>query len=573
MKKILYILTILITGVAFNSCEDDLLEKAPLDGISDADFWKTEGDLALYLNQLYGSFAGWPGAGAAPSYDIGTDIIVPHSQWFGASSTSRLDGRVTIPTSGGGWSWTNVRKVNYFLENAERAGEGNLVEHYIGEGHFFRAWYYFELFKSFGALPIVTDVLSIEDESILYSARNSRTEVANFILSELDLAIEKMETADKVGASRLNKDIAAQFKARVAIYEGTWEKYHQGTDFAGTTDGSDFLQQAADAAYSVIEGGRYSLYQGTSPDVAYYDLSVQTDYSGNSEVMFYKHYDYLTYGVQNSLWNQPNLQGMSREMTQLYLASDGQPIGVSPLFNGDETLDVIEENRDPRLAQTLMAPGDLDVVALDGTESYFAVPDMDRCSTGYSIEKWRSKEVDESNIRTRNIGYILFRYAESLLIYAEAKAELGTLTQDDVDLSINKLRARVGMPDLKINAITPDPNWPDYGYTIPDYLQEVRRERVVELFGEGNRLYDLMRWRAHKLFVGKRPIGTSYTTEIETLYPGLVVNGEGFIDPLVNVLENKSGYGFDSNRDYLLPLPIDELTINTSLDQNPGWEN
>jgi hypothetical protein len=572
MKRILYILTIIITGFSLNSCDDDLLDKTPIDGISDADFWNTESDLALYLNQLYGTFAGWPSAGAAPSYDIGTDIIVPHSQWFGASSTNRLDGKISIPTSGGGWSWTNVRRANYFLENAERVESGNLLDHYIGEGHFFRAYFYFELFKSFGDLPIITEVVAVEDEDLLYGVRSSRTEVANFILSELDLAIEKMETADQVGPSRLNKDVAAQFKARVAIYEGTWEKYHQGTDFSGSTDGTDFLQQAADAAYSVIERGRYSLYQGTSTEDVYYDLSVQTDYSGNPEVMLYKHYDYLTYNIQNSLWNQPNLQGMSREMTQLYLASDGQPIGVSPLFIGDETLDQIEVNRDPRLAQTLMAPGDLDIIALDGSESFFTIPDMDRCPTGYSIEKWRSKEIDATNQRTRDIGYILFRYAESLLIYAEAKAELGTITQEDVDLTINQLRSRVGMPDLNIGAITADPNWPDYGYTIPDYLQEIRRERVVELFGEGNRLYDLMRWRAHNLFVGTRPIGTTYTTEIEAEYPNLEVNSEGYLDPLVNVLESGSGFGFNPDRDYLLPLPIDELTINENLTQNPGWE-
>jgi len=185
MKKILYILTIIITGISFNSCEDDLLEKTPLDGISDADFWKTESDLALYLNQLYGNFAGWPGAGAAPSYYIGTDIIVPHSQWFGASSTNRLDGKTSIPSSGGGWSWTNVRRANYFLENAERVESGNLLDHYIGEGHFFRAWFYFELFKSFGDLPIITEVVATEDEDILYGARSPRTEVATLSFQNL----------------------------------------------------------------------------------------------------------------------------------------------------------------------------------------------------------------------------------------------------------------------------------------------------------------------------------------------------------------------------------------------------
>ncbi|WP_434036681.1 RagB/SusD family nutrient uptake outer membrane protein [Formosa sp. 4Alg 33] len=569
MKRILYIITLIFTGIAFNSCSDDLLEKTPLDQISDTDFWKTEGDLQLYLNQLYATLPGWAAAGASPSLDIGTDIIAQSSLWFGASNTTRLDGTINVPSSGGGWSWSNVRRANYFLENSARAETGNLIDHYIGEGHFFRAWFYFDLYKDFGALPIITKVVDLEDEDILMGARSSRTEVANFILAELDLAIEKMEYADKVGPSRLNKDIAALFKARVALYEGTWEKYHQGTDFAGTTDGTDYLQQAADAALSVIEAGNYSLSTG-DVDEAYYNLFVQTDYSGNKEVMLYKHYDYLTYNIQNSLWNQPSLQGMSREMTQLYLAADGLPISVSPIFNGDATLDELQENRDPRLAQSVMAPGDLDIIAENGAESYFMVPDMSRNPTGYSIEKWRSKQIVQNNERTRDIGYIIFRYAEALLVYAEAKAELGTLTQADVDLTINQLRDRVGMPHLNIGAITPDPNWPDYGYTLPDYLQEVRRERVVELFGEGNRLEDLMRWRAHKLFVGKRPIGTTYTSDIEAIYSGLTVNSEGFLDPYVNFL-NTGGFGFDPDRDYLLPLPIDELTINDNLTQNPGW--
>ena len=569
MKRIIYVITLLFAGMIFNSCESELLEKTPLDQISDADFWKTEGDLQLYLNQLYANLPGWPSAGASPSLDVGTDIIAQSSTWFGASNAGRLDGTISVPASGGGWSWTNVRRVNYFLENASRAETGNLIDHYVGEGHFFRAWFYFELFKDFGDLPIITEVLDLEDEAILYGARSPRTEVANFILDELDLAIAKLEYASQVGPSRINKDIATQFKARVALYEGTWEKYHQGTAFAGSTDGSGFLQIAADAAKTVIDAGNYSISTGAI-DKAYYDLFIQTDYSGNPEVMLYKHYDYLTYNIQNSLWNQPNLSGMTREMTKYYLASDGDPISVSDAFVGDATLDEIEVNRDPRLAQSVMAPGDLDIVALNGDESFFTIPDMTRNPTGYSIEKWRSKEIVENNQRTRDIGYILFRYAEALLIYAEAKAELGTVTQTDLDLSINQLRDRVGMPHLILNAITPDPEWPDYGYTLPDYVQEVRRERVVELFGEGNRLDDLMRWRAHNLFVGTRPLGTTYTAEIEAIYPNLTVDGEGFLDPYVNFLSG-GAYGFDPNRDYLLPLPIDELTLNENLTQNPNW--
>jgi hypothetical protein len=571
MKKIIYILFVFAVGVFVTACDGDLLDKTPQDQISDPDFWKTEGDLELYLNGLYSGLPGWGGSGAAPSPDLGTDIVIESGEWWGDSFTPRLDGTLSIPASGGGWNWGPVRNINYFLENAGRAESGELIDHYIGEGYFFRAWYYFDLLKQFGDLPIITQVVNVEDEDILYSARSSRSDVVDFIIDDLDMAISKMEFASQVGASRLNKDIALLFKARVCLYEGTWEKYHNGTEFAGDTDGSGYLTQAAAAANSVITNGNYSIAMG-DPETAYYELFAQTDYSSNPEVMFYKHYDANTYGIGNSMWNHPNTQGMTHGMTKNYLCTDGQPIAVSGLFVGDETLDVIQVNRDPRLAQTVIVTGELDYVSLTGDSVYYGVPYMVRCPTGYALEKWRTKWLDPlRNGRTFDIGYIYFRYAEALLIYAEAKAELGTLDQSDVDLTINQLRARVGMPPLVLGAITPDPDWPDYGYALPDYLYEIRRERVVEMFAEGLRFDDLMRWRAHSLYIGTRPIGTTYTDEIKAEYPNEKVNDDGYLDPFRDYL-NGGVYGFDPGRDYLKPLPTNELTINDKLGQNPGWE-
>ncbi len=569
MKKIIYILFIFSAGILLNSCED-LLDKTPQDQISDPDFWKTEGDLQLYLNTLYNILPGWGGSGSAPSPDLGTDIILESAEWWGSSYTDRLDGTTNVPATGGGWSWSDIRNVNYFLANAEQVEAGGLAEHYIGEGYFFRAWNYFIMLQKFGDLPIVTTVVNVDDEEILYGSRSPRSQVVDFIISDLDKAIAKMEYASKAGDSRLNKDVAALFKARVCLYEGTWEKYHQGTVFAGSTDGTEYLQLAAEAAKMVMDAGNYSLVTGNTSD-AYYNLFVQTDYSNNKEVMLYKHYNYVTYNIQNSLWNHPNTQGMTHEMTKNYLCKDGLPIAVSPLFAGDETLSVIEINRDPRLEQTVMVTGELDYVALTGDSVFYGVPYMVRCPTGYALEKWRTNWLDSQlNNRTRDLGYIEFRYAEALLNYVEAKGELGSLTQEDIDMTINKLRDRVGMPHLVLGSITPDPNWPDYGSTLPDYLYEIRRERVVELFGEGFRFDDLMRWRAHSLFVGKRFTGTTYTDEIKAKYPNEKVNAEGFLDPFRDIL-NTGYYGFKPDRDYLLPLPTNELTINPNLEQNPGW--
>ena len=558
----------------FNSCDKEILDKTPQDEISEPDFWNTEGDLELYLNGLYDVLPGWNGDGSAPSPDLGTDIVIESQEWWGGSYTRQFDGTLSVPTSGGGWNWGNVRRVNYFLENADKAETGDLIEHYIGEGYFLRAWVYFDLLSKFGDLPIITKVLNVDDEDILYGSRSPRSEVVDFIIDDLDMAISKLEFAPAIGPGRINKDAATLFKARVCLYEGTWEKYHEGTVFAGASNGAAYIEEAAATAKILMDRGNYSLYTSGNTDKDYYDMFVQLDLSNNSEVLLWRQYAAASYTESsgNSMWNHPNTQGMTHGMTKNYLCTDGLPIAVSPLFEGDDSLRVVEINRDPRLKNSIMVPGELDYVTLTGDSSFYTIPYMVRCPTGYELQKWRTDWLEpERNGRTWFVPYIHIRYAEALLIYAEAKAELGTLTQADVDMSINLLRDRVGMPHLDLGSITADPNWPDYGYALPDYLYEIRRERVVELFGEGFRFDDIMRWRAHNLFIGTRPLGTTYTDEISTKYPNLFTNDEGFLDPFKNYLAT-GAYGFHPDRDYLLPLPTNELTINPNLDQNPNWD-
>jgi hypothetical protein len=573
MKKIIYLLLIFTLGMFFSSCEKDILDKTPLDQISDPDFWNTETDLELYVNSLYNVLLSWTGGGggADPCKDLGTDVVIEHTNWWGDHYTYQLDGTLSVPASGGGWDWEDVRRVNYFLENADRA-TGTGVDHYIGEGYFFRAYIYASLLEQFGELPIITKVLNVDDEE-LYSARRPRSEVVDFILEDLDMAISKMGTANEAGPNRVHKDVARLFKARICLYEGTWEKYHSGTIFAGSTDGTAYLQEAAAQALAVIETGTYPLHSTENPDQDYYDLFVEMDLSGNPEVLLWRDYDALGLGVANTIWNWPNNQGVTQWMIENYLCTDGLPTAVSPLFVGQDSLSVVEINRDPRLENTIMVPGELDYVALSGDSVKFNVPNVgvNGTPTGYEFEKWRTHWLDPAqNGRTRDVPFIQFRSAEALLIYAEARAELGVLTQADVDMTINKLRDRVGMPHLVIASITVDPNWPDYGYIIPDYLYEIRRERVVELFGEGFRMNDLMRWRAHALFIGKSPKGTMYTDDIAELFPAVTTDENGFIDPYVDYL-NGGAYGFNPERDYLKPLPINELTVNTNLEQNPNW--
>jgi hypothetical protein len=445
-----------------------------------------------------------------------------------------------------------------------------LKDQYTGEAYFFRAWFYFELLKQFGDLPIVTKTPFVTDVDILYSARSSRTEVVNFIVSDLDLAIAKMKKKTDLAAGRLNRDIAYLFKSRVCLYEGTWEKYHKGTPFAGTTDGAGFLNLAATAAKAVIDGSNYSLTTGNVKSV-YYELFNQVDLTNNKEVLFWKQFNQITFGDNygNQQWNWPHASGYTREFVRSYLCSDGLPISVSPLYKGDGDLRDVVVNRDPRLVQTIMNPGDPIMISLKNDTTKFVTPWLtgQMGPTGYESQKWRRPQLDPlTGTYSNDLAWIVFRYAEALLNYAEAKAELNQLTQADVDVTINKLRQRVGMPNLNLSSITTDPSWPDYGYTLTPALQEIRRERAVELTAEGFRLNDIMRWRAHNLFVGKRPRGTKYTAEFKSINSALKQDTEGYLDPYSGAVLTGPGSTWGFN-----PLPTNEITINPKLIQNPGY--
>ena len=193
--------------------------------------------------------------------------------------------------------------------------------------------------------------------------------------------------------------------------------------------------------------------------------------------------------------------------------------------------------------------------------------------TGYESQKFRRPQLDPATgSPSGELAYIVFRYAEALLNYAEAKAELGELTQADVNMSINVLRARVGMPNMVLTSIPTDPNWVEFGYPLSKELKEIRRERAVELMSEGFRLDDLMRWAGSNLLVGRRPKGAFYSNEIKAAYPNLAVDANGFLDPFRTTLIGPVGtWGFNPAKHYLLPIPINELTLNTAMVQNPGY--
>ncbi|WP_343702104.1 RagB/SusD family nutrient uptake outer membrane protein [Chitinophaga sp.] len=555
------------------SCNDNFLDKRPLNQISQPEFWKTTGDLEVYLNNLYGSLPQWGSHDAGPYWaDNNSDNMVP------GLYNLRLAGLSVLPVTGGGWNWGNIRAVNLFLEQAPAVPGGADKDHFLGEGYFFRAWFYFELLQQFGDLPWIDKPLATNSPE-LYNERQPRNIIADNILKDLDQAIALLKDKETAPLFRVNRSVVLAFKSRVALYEGTWEKYHQGTPYgAQGANPAKYLEQAAAAAKTMIDEKKFAVYNQGHPEKDYSLLFNQSDLSGNSEVIFWRKYKLgvTSHNGQRYLSILAGNTGISASLVQSYLCTDGKPISLSQQYQGDNGLANVVKNRDPRLHQLIFVPGDPITIDYSGggdTLSKFQRAAVNlggdsRDVTGYQIKKgaYPDKTLQQGDFMSTTAP-IIFRLGEVLLNYAEAKAELGTLTQADVDASINQLRSRAGMPPLVIAAIEADPAWDFPG--LSGIINEVRRERRVELACEGFRLQDLLRWRAHELLVNKRPKGAKF---ISADYPpgtDVPLDAAGYIDPYKLSLVN--GYQFKPERDYLLPLPAYELSLNEKLAQNPGW--
>lgn len=555
------------------ACNEDFLDRYPLDAISDVNYFTTPEDLETYMNSFYSTtyFAKYPNHGA----DFNSDNQV------GTNVDMRLQGTRVINTSGSiGFSW--IRRVNYFFDNYEKVEEGYPLEdyqQYLGEAYFFRALSYYTMLQDYGDIQWITHELKT-DSPELYNPRDPREMVADNIIAALDSAAMYL-TADKTkGQGRVNRWMALLIQSRVALYEGTWQKYHANTPF-GVSDPQPekYLQKAADAALELIQSGVYDVYSTGNPESDYYDLFALQDYSNNSEIMFWREYNNELSRGNSSFTNDrnhrmefPNDNSITKELADSYLCIDGRPISVSPLFQGHGSLTEEKENRDPRFYQNIATHDRVWRIHKDGTiEHWKAVYDKlntnaaHNSPAGYINIKGYNPDMNYHVQQYEESPGIIYRYAEALLNYAEAKAELGTITQEDIDISIKKLRDRVGMPNLELANIVHDPNW-DFPDLSP-ISNEIRRERRVELATEGFRWDDIARWAAaDELIVGKRPKGFKASQLAINPFP---VDEDGFLDPFRNAMPN--GYGFDVERDYLNSIPITEMVLNPNLTQNPGW--
>lgn len=579
MKIKIYLFSIGMLLIILSACQEDLLDKSPLDTVTSVHFFNAKDDFEIYMNGFYarnvilGPTLTW--RRGIYSSEVNSDNQI-NTVFEGIDL--RLNGSITHPpSSGGGWDYSEVRKINFFFDNYRKCKDDfEEYKHYVGEAHFFRAVIYFRLLQKFGDVVWLDKVLNVDSEE-LYNSRTPRNIIADNIIADLDTAALYLNEEIGSEGPRMNRWYALAFQSRVALYEGTWEKYHAGTPFGvSNANPEKYFTKAVEAAEEVMESGLFKLYSTGNPERDYHDLFGLTNYSNSKEVLFWKKNkkDLGVSASYNYFGLYPENEGLTKRLVDSYLCIDGQPISFSPLFAGYDTIINEFKNRDPRLAQSVWGPEA--PWKIDGTDTIYwgdrIWPNLNSTSkfsspTGYANRKGTNPLVETQENTGEDGGVIFFRYAEVLLNFAEAKGELGTLSQSDIDRTIRLSRERVGMPNLEIGSISNDPDW-DFPDLSP-VINEIRRERRIELVSEGIRWDDVARWAAaDELIAGKRPKGIKVGNQIpKNTFP---VDDEDFLDPYADAI-GSDGYGFDVNRHYLDPIPTNEIVLNSNLEQNPGW--
>lgn len=581
-----------------------VLDREPQDSISDLNYWQTADELKLFCNNFY-PILYIPDKDA----DNQSDNCVPNSpdQWLYNLST--------VPSSGGGWAYTNwayIRNANYFLTHYQTAtGTEQEIKEYLAEIHFFRAYEYFNKVKDFGDVPWINKDLNVNDSSFLYKPRTDRKIVIDSVIADLKFAVDNLPLPDQVELGRLHKYAAEQMLARVCLYEGTWMKYRNQSGWEA------YLEQAATVAKDIMDNGGYAIYKpqsqyyfkagevvdGKTHTVAdkdyllpYKAQFIQEDLTKNPECVLPKIYrlDQLTSGLSRSV-DEAGV-GVSKDLIEAFLCADGKPIALSSMYKGDDSAILEMQNRDPRLRSEIdnrFLPN-----YLNGTTpiSNFLTNISSSSPTGYVAAKFRSPVPAQNEANQTTYDMYVFRYAEVLLIYAEAKAELGAITQGDLDISINELRARLDEPDLpggKMARLTLNPpadpratinGQPRYGYQVSPLIYEIRRERRVELAFEGFRWDDIVRWKAGKLLENPKTVygivaSDAVQQEYDNYFGSDIFKGTNIVtisdwDGSKKVV---SPYTVPmrkwNDKLYLMPIPRDQILLSKGqIKQNPGWE-
>lgn len=485
-----YIIGVALATLSLSACKKYFLDRQPQTAIGSDNFFNNEQDLKLYINNLYN----FEGVGIFNS-DRATDNAATTGN---VEIKTMMMGNPNPANITAGWDWSQLRSANYFLNHFRKANlNAEIMNHYEGLARFFRAQFYIEKVKRFSDVPWYDTVIGTNDEALLMKSRDPRAMVVEKIMEDLAFAAQHVRETSESGA--VNRWIVKAYQAKFALYEGTYRRYHNELSLSSTAP--QFLQLAREVSKDIMTNGKFRLSSTGNPAQDYANLFIQPSLLNNPEVILAV---YNESGIRNSEWSETVFGNYevspAKDLLQDYLMTDGSAYTKQA---GYATFSFVQEfqNRDPRLSQTYAYPGfNLLNVRTYSQGGGLYVQQLAKNFTGYHQIKGFVN--DPSTAAMQTVDVPLLRYAEILLTYAESKAELGELTQSDLDQSINLLRTRAGMPAMPLNpAIDPiqDAKYPNATGAQKAALLEIRRERRIELALEGSRFDDLMRWNAGKL--------------------------------------------------------------------------
>lgn len=590
MKKILLLI---ISVCLYVSCD---LDQEPVSQVGKGPVFNSEKGLELYANSFYKILPSASDLHRGDNMcDYAARVQIPNFIRKGSYSSQQSTE----------WKWDSLRNVNYFIENCNSPEVAvDVRRNYIGVARFFRAFFYFEKVKRFGDVPWVNKPFSIEDPQ-LYAGRDSRTLVMDSVLNDLNYAIENIKAVKDPTSSLVTKSVALAFKSRICLFEGTFRKYH--TDYNLTSTAERWLKEAESAAKELIDSDQYGLYDGKGIEGSYRELFI-SDKAIEKEVILASVCS-KSLGVFNDAnwwWTSATFGSrisLIRTFVNTYLKLDGTPFTNT---SGYETMTFFDEvqNRDKRLSQTIRTPG---YKRINGGVITDAAPDFTYTYTGYQPIKFCLDDTYYDNGVVNDNTIPMIRYAEVLLNYAEAKAELNTLTDADWQLTIGQLRRRAGITSgLDSKPTTVDTYLQSvYFPEISDpALLEIRRERGIELAFEGLRFPDLIRWKKGELIKnewngmyvpaldtpmdldqnGTPDVCFTQQTEVTDPIPGVIyinvapMRGD-VVNPQLLKEKTKGEITWMNNiskdwedKHYLYPIPEMALIMNPNLKpQNPGW--
>ena len=575
MKKLIKYTLVGIAALGLYGCEDQL-DRYPKDKLTPDKFFRNEQECQLYTNDFYTIFP-------TTVYGESADVIAKNVL------TSEVLGNRTVPATASTWKWEKLRDINFFLEYSSNCKDRDVRLQYEGLARFFRAYFYFEKVKYYGDVPWVDRPLASNEEE-LYKGRDSRDLVMSKVIEDLDFAIEHLSPTKET--YRVSEWTALALKSRVCLFEGTYRKYHSvdpstGKAWEDKQASEKFLRECAEACEELMAAGVYSIVNNPANVKTQYRELFTQEAVNTTEVIWARQmsvgmttFHDLTWRYTSGSYGQR--WSLDQDFVKTYLNLDGSRHTAT----GEEFTTEVE-NRDYRLSQSIITPG---YTKLVGGVSTATPPDFTVTLTGYQVIKFN---IDDKAYESASVSYNslpIMRYAEVLLNYAEAKAELGEFSDDIWNKTIKPLRERAGVDGKRPTSA--DPYLQQYYGLSDSDLLEIRRERAIELLLEGFRYNDLMRWHAGEL-LNKQWYGI-YIGEVDKAYdlnndgvndvcvtdkagsePGvkyIVRNSERALEDGASgrLVYNLQRY-FNEQR-YVHPIPKTALDKNPDLGQNVAWK-